>query len=170
MTNIKYQKKVVPRRYVYHVSYKANRSSILNNGLIGSNCTTIKYRNAIFAHNAITPDYSWFPFCWDVCYDWDFNVKFKNPNLDFAHNLSRYGYDFWQIDTKMLPHEWFVDTPAQDEFLDGSKYPFFIVTFGRIPPGALQLYKLHLEPKVTINNDVANIEGYFRPDEIKKAG
>ena len=60
-----YQKQITPRRFVYHVSYRKKRASILKNGLIGGSNETIGYQNAIFAHNHYKINGLWYPYVID---------------------------------------------------------------------------------------------------------
>jgi len=149
-------------RFLYHVSDSHNRERILKMGLIGCPKKINGFTNAIFAHNSSIPDYSWYPFCFDVGWDWDYSVKFDDPVNDFAYQMEKNGYDFWRIDTWQLKNKWFLDNIGMDDFYEGSQYPLFVVTFENIPPTVLKRYKIHAEPKIIRFNGVAHIEGRFR--------
>ena len=149
-------------RFLYHVSCSSNRESILKMGLIGSPKKINDFTNAIFAHNSAIPDYGWYPFCFDVGWEWDYSVEFDDPIDDFAYQMEKNGYDFWRIDTWQLKNKWFLDNIGMDDLYEGSKYPFFVVTFENIPPTVLKRYKIHAEPKIIRFNGVAHIEGRFR--------
>jgi hypothetical protein len=149
-------------RFLYHVSYSSNRESIFKKGLIGCPKKINDFTNAIFAHNSSIPDYGWYPFCFDVGWEWDYSVKFDDPVDDFAYQMEKNGYDFWRIDTWQLKNKWFLDDIGMDDFYEGSQYPLFVVTFENIPPTVLKRYKIHAEPKIIRFNGVAHIEGRFR--------
>ena len=61
-----YTLKVKPRRFIYHVAHSNTRQSILKKGLVGCPQEINGFRNAIFAHNSVMPNYSWYPFCFDA--------------------------------------------------------------------------------------------------------
>jgi len=65
-----YTLKVKPRRFIYHVAHTNTRQSILKKGLVGCPKEINGFRNAIFAHNSVMPNYSWYPFCFDAIFDW----------------------------------------------------------------------------------------------------
>lgn len=153
---------VKTNRYVFHVSCSSNRESIAKKGLIGCPKKINGYTNAIFAHNSAIPDYSWYPFCFDVTWDWDYRIQFDDPTDAFAYQMEANGYDFWRIDTWQLNNKWFLDNIGMDDFYGGSQYPLFVVSFQNIPPYALQRFKFHPEPKVIQLNGVAHIQGRFR--------
>ena len=157
-----YALKVKPRRFIYHVTCSSHRESILKKGLIGCPKKINGFRNAIFAHNSPMPDYSWYPFCFDAGWGWDYSIKFEDPVDSFAHQMEQNGYDFWRIDTWNFKKEWFLDDVGMDDFYEGSRFPFLIVTFDNIPPTALKRFRFHAEPKVINLDGVAHLEGRFR--------
>ena len=65
-----YTLKVKPRRFIYHVAHSNTRQSILKKGLVGCPQEINGFRNAIFAHNSVMPNYSWYPFCFDAIFNW----------------------------------------------------------------------------------------------------
>jgi hypothetical protein len=156
---------VKTNRYVYHVSYRCSRESIKKNGLIGGSSEIIKYSNAIFAHNNPIPNYRWFPFCFDEVYNWNFDVKFNDSFDDFAYQVEKNNFDFWQIDTQKINNKWFLDDIGMGDFYEASRFPFLVVTFGIIPPQALKRFRFHEEPKLTYSNGVAHVQGRFRAVE-----
>lgn len=153
---------VKTNRFLYHVSYSCNRESILEKGLIGCPKKINDFTDAIFAHNSAIPDYRWYPFCFDVDWDWDYSIKFDDPFDDFAYQMEKNGYDFWRIDTWQLKNKWFLDNIGMDVFHEGSRYPLLVVTFENIPPTALKRYKIHAEPRIICLNGVTHVEGRFR--------
>lgn len=153
---------VKTNRFLFHVSLKKNRKSILKKGLIGHPEEINGYTNAVFAHNSSIPAYRWYPFCFDVDWYWDYSMTFDDPMDDFAYQMKKNGYDFWRIDTWQLKNRWFLDNVGMNDFYEGSNYPLFVVTFDNIPPYALKRYKIHAEPKIIRLNGVAHIEGRYR--------
>jgi hypothetical protein len=49
-----------------------------------------------------------------------------------------------------------------NDFYEGSRFPFLIVTFDKIPPTALKRFRFHEEPKVIHFDGVAHLEGRFK--------
>ncbi len=88
-----YKQKITPRRYVYHITKKDNRCSIMKDGLVGNSSQTIGYSNAIFAHNNCQQQDFWYPYVLD---SWEIR-NFGKTILDDYNIL---GYDVWRIDTK----------------------------------------------------------------------
>lgn len=165
MNNEKYTLRVKTSRYLYHVSFAQHRESISKNGLLGRPSELNGFKKAIFAHNSSIPNYKWYPFCFDETFNWNFDVKFDNSFDDFAYQMNVNQFDFWQIDTHKINNEWFLDEIGMNDFYEGSKYPFLVVTFGNIPPQALRRFAFHEEPKIKINKGVAHVVGRFRAVE-----
>ena len=154
-------KKITPLRYVYHVSYASSRRQIEEKGLQGSH-NWMYDANCVFAHNAGYPDWKWYPFCFDEPFYWEKTVDFDSRELDFLYFMLKYGYDFWQIDTRKIDNEWFIDQAGMDDFYEGISYPFLIMTIGSIPGEALRRFNFHETPRVMRGDGVAHVEGYFR--------
>lgn len=159
-----YSKKITPRPYVYHISSFRNRASIQKNGLLGKDNSIIGYKNAVFAHNTCEVSFDWHPFNIDfmeACFSGrlHYGLESEDPILLYFIAL---GYDVWRIDTRALKQNWFVDEIAQEDFLDGMSYPYYVVTFGNIPPSALKLVDIENPIKCYVNNGVANIVNEFR--------
>lgn len=135
-----YQQRITPQRFVYHLTSKSNRLSIAKKGLIGHSTQSIGYQNAIFAHNHCKPSCLWYPYILDV-YDSNPNqtIKFLNDENFIVTDFALMNYDVWKIDTKAIKNEWFVDNVALKDFLAGSWYPYYVVTFRDIPASALKL-------------------------------
>lgn len=158
-------KEIKTRRYVYHLTYEANRESILKKGLIageGRNTT-----NRVFAHNRPVPDLIWYPYIMDS-WDWTIYDEYRlivENNYDYIkyQSLSK-GYDVWEIDTHKIKNmKWYIDPWATDDFLDGMNYPYYVFTEGWIPPSVLKLYAFHEEQYFEMGDGVAHIGPYFRP-------
>lgn len=150
-----YKQKITPRRYIYHISKKCYRNLIIKEGLIGKSNSIIGYKNAIFAHNTPQRLNFWFPYILDR---WELDLDgFKTPLEKFIILK----YDVWRIDTRKIINEWFLDNVAQEDFLNGSKYPFYIVTFENIHPSALKLVDLKNPLKIFYKNGVTHIVNEF---------
>jgi hypothetical protein len=140
MTN--YTSKIVPERYVFHVTSKNRRTNILKKGLIGSTSKGIGYKNAIFAHNSPIITLQWYPFILDL-YEWQFfcdiHPLFEPDSADLINEaLNRY-YDIWAIDTYQLKKTWYVDNIGEKDF-GGSPFKnkdLYILTHGAIPSNAI---------------------------------
>ena len=97
MSNIWFEKRVVPNRYVYHLSFDCFRESIRENGLIPKSCAEShwgfkdkegQYPPMVFANNT------------EVFYDFFY---YDDPVR------SCHVYDIWRIDTEAFDGEWFSD-------------------------------------------------------------
>ena len=158
-----YTLKVKPRRFIYHVAHSNTRQSILKKGLVGCPQEINGFRNAIFAHNSVMPNYSWYPFCFDAIFDWDLDSPLFEYVCDgFAYEMEKNNYVFWRIDTWKFTKDWFLDDIGMHDFYGDSKSPFLIVTFDNIPPTALKCFKFHAEPKIIRYDGVAHVQGRFR--------
>ena len=94
-----YTLKVKPRRFIYHVAHSNTRQSILKKGLVGCPQEINGFRNAIFAHNSVMPNYSWYPFCFDAIFDWALDSPLFEYVCDgFAYEMEKNNYVFWRID------------------------------------------------------------------------
>lgn len=125
------------RRFVYHVSYWGFRKSISKYGLLLHGKYGRYDESAIFANNSPYPRYHWYPFVLDG-WDWSVGEKFSFLNEESHDWFIRHAsyYDFWQIDTKAIPNQWYRDDATDLDIA------FPVVTFENIPPHALKLYKL----------------------------
>lgn len=159
-------KKTKTQRYVYHLSYKYNRASILKKGLRGRDQHP-NLAEPVFAHNKPIPDLIWFPFILDS-WEWKQKNKYKliaNSNYDFMKIESLIkGYDVWEIDTfKINNMTWYKDPWSMKDFLNDVNYSYYVVTEGWIPPSVLKLYTFHEEHYFEKGDGVAHIGPDFRP-------
>jgi hypothetical protein len=154
-------KKITPLRYVYHVSYAFCREGIDKNGLLSA-YSRMNDAYCVFAHNAGYPSMRWYPFCFDESFYWKEAAKFDSREYEFMYFMMKYGYDFWQIDTRKAGIEWFIDKHGMDDFYEGINYPFLIMAFDNVPRDAMRLFNFHESPKVLKREGVAHVEGYFR--------
>jgi hypothetical protein len=118
MKNRWYEKKVLPKRYVYHVTVEMHRESIGKNGLIPKNSKESQwgvksmndqYPAMVFANNT------------EVFYDFFY---FDDPVRPY------YNYDIWRIDTAAFKADWYLD-------LNISWRDFYICTPNHIPREAI---------------------------------
>ena len=161
-----YTSKIQPRRYVYHLTHSENREFILRKGL-KANSSKGFYKNAVFAHNTNQLTHYWYPYVMDQ-YDIMFGmVKQKVKLMNFASWLEQdfvtMKYDIWRIDTYALNKNWFVDDIAINNFLNGIKYPYYVMTYGDIPPSALMLVDLFQPFDIEmVESEVAHIVPHFK--------
>ena len=141
--------RVIPQRYVWHVSETSNRSSILSHGLRHD----FSHHDAIFANNQSMNIRHFFPFCLDS--------EFRENDL--------FDYDFWRIDTSKVKANWFVDPnmmKASEEINLCNE--FYVVTETSFPLEAMDLFTInfkYLYPTsivdfVYLNNDGEEIDGW----------
>ena len=166
MKNIQFvPKKIKPNRFLFHVSHPSNRLAILKNGLLVLNKKDSLIPNGIYAHNTIQePNFSWYPFAFIGEYD---NSLFQDL-CPVKH------YDYWRIDTSLLPNEWYLDHAASDDYqLIYNSNPKHLFTYSteNIPLFALQLFKFQKEEyRLIIGNQGAvhfsNLKEFRRFKEI----
>jgi hypothetical protein len=162
-------RKVTPRRFVYHVSRKSVRDSIAKHGLIARHYDRIG-GNAIFAHNSNQLDRDWYPYCFDVFY---FTPRGTGKNksqiinddkpvvTNFVYLLE---FDVWRIDTHKLNRNWYIDNAACYDFMQKLNIPFYLFTYGDVPPSALKLIDLEKPIDIFYNKTkgVAHVINHFR--------
>ncbi len=158
-----YRKKIKTRRFVYHLTYSIYRESILKKGLLANSCENI-YKNAIFAHNTNKPFHLWYPYVLDV-YDIPLHLLniITNNEYYIETDFLILNYDIWRIDTAAINKQWFLDDIAISQFLDGEIYPYYVMTFGDIPPSALKLIQLNKPFEIEFKKkEVAHIYTHFK--------
>jgi len=118
MSNRWYEKRVVPKRYVYHITFDCYRESIHENGLMPKSCAEShwgfknqeeQYPPMVFANNS------------ELFYDFFY---FDDPVR------SCHAYDVWRIDTEAFEAEWFMD-------LNYGSCQLYICTPNHVPKEAL---------------------------------
>jgi hypothetical protein len=121
--------RIVPDRYVWHVSSPKKRASILEFGLTPE----ISDHKCIFANNQSVNIKLMYPFCLHV-YKRRYNTK----------RLLK--YDYWRIDTSMLKADWYIDpnmkgSPREAMVAD----EYFVATETPIPREAIELFEVGQE-------------------------
>lgn len=148
-----YSTPILPQRYLYHITGKKNRFSIEENGLSvnTANGKSLKYKNAVFAHNSSHLTLDWFPLCMDF-YEWsywdnfDFKTSFPKDEEAIKNAFDSY-YDIWRIDTTLFKGNWFVDGVGEREFKGSFFRPtgLFVVTFESIPAHCIKRCSVELK-------------------------
>ena len=116
--------KIIPERYVWHVTSPKNRRSIIR---LGINPNFSKH-NCVFANNQSFNIKFFFPFCVETY----FKNYYSSDLLEF---------DFWRIDTTKFNADFYIDPnmmKGPKEFMGDEKY--FITTESRIPSNAIELF------------------------------
>tara|TARA_B110000285_G_scaffold229225_1_gene293600 strand:+ start:332 stop:829 length:498 start_codon:yes stop_codon:yes gene_type:complete len=135
-----YTEQIIPQRFIIHVSYSSNRDEILSNGLLSKKALhSIKESKGVFAHNDMCPNEDWYPYTLDK---WELKVGIHFSLFDM--------YDYWVIDTSMLPNNWFVDTIGEIDFLRNRRdfhltKGLYIMTKEDVPRNAIKLYKFQTD-------------------------
>lgn len=147
------------RRFVYHVSHERHRASIDNEGL--NTYKSCAPKPAVYAHNEPYPHLGWYPFCFDELYNWGYFGD------DFFELNNRYlGYDYWQIDTRKLKNEWYIDDIANEEFQDVTYRDYnprrYILTFDPIPRGAIKLFRFQRDKEIIVRRENV-IHVHYKP-------
>jgi hypothetical protein len=121
-------KKIQPQKFVWHLSPKKNRASILYSGLntlmIDDKCVCANNQS----HNILF----FYPFCLDIYFD-----RFSYEDM--------LKFDFWRIDTRKVKGEWYIDPNMErgpKNYMGSSKN--FIITEASIPVEALTLFKIDM--------------------------
>lgn len=144
LTNQNLFQKIKPQRFVWHLSPRKNRKSILKQGLIAA----LSSYGCVFANNQSRDIDFFYPFCVYLYYG------------DFTQE-SYLAYDYWKIDTSMIKADWFIDpnmANGPEEYMGTSRN--FIFTEASIPPEALTLHKIdsRFVRKYTITGVMYEIE------------
>jgi hypothetical protein len=158
-------KKITTNRFLFHVSHPSNRTSILKNGLVVYQKSNSLIPNGIYAHNTIQePNFSWYPFAFIGEYD---HSLFQDL-CPVKH------YDYWRIDTSLLPNEWYLDHAATDDYqliYKTNTKNLFTYSPENIPLFALKLFKFQKEEYKLIKGiqgaiHFSNIKEFRRFEEI----
>ncbi len=116
--------KVIPQEFVWHVSLRENRDSILKFGLRPDKSE----HNCIFANNQSKKIKLFYPFCLEI--------YFGAYSNDILH-----AYDYWRINTARVEGDWYID-PNMSNIPLG--FPAnacdYVVTESPIPSAAIKLY------------------------------
>ena len=130
------QKKTIPEQYVYHLSYKHYRESILL-GSLG--------RYNVHAHNTDQVGLSWYKLCLDM-YFLNYCDKKHLDKIYTEREKLRYGinrnYDIWRIDTVKAKKDWYIDYTGLGDCIEEVKENYFIYSKGTITLDAVTLCTL----------------------------
>ena len=144
-------KKITTNRFLFHVSHPSNRTSILKNGLVVNQNSNSLIPNGIYAHNTIQePNFSWYPFAFMGEYD----------NSLFQDLCPVKQFDYWRIDTSLLPNEWYLDYAATNDYqmiYNTNPRNLFIYSPENIPLFALKLFKFQKEEHRLIKGNQGTI-------------
>ena len=162
-----YDKEIKPNRYVYHITSKVFRESILTKGLVAKTSKYLPYQNSIFAHNCKLITMEWYPlvfdkYTWPILetYDWSWEQPSDSELITKA--INRY-YDIWQIDTYVHSTKWYIDDIGQKEL--GASFvstsDLYIVSNGNIPKEAITLCHLRKDKLYSIKHKSGLVEMRF---------
>lgn len=163
--------KIRTDRYVFHVAYNFSREGISKRGILSSSGR--HYDDLVFAHNGNYPTMDWYPFCFDEGWSWNMNFRWveRDPETYFKEVMRLYGdgetysgYDFWQIDTKKLGKQWYIDEPAHKDFGYWHK-PLYVYCEGDIPADCIRLFQFHEFVRTVSRDGVTSVLPEFRPAE-----
>jgi hypothetical protein len=137
--------RIIPERYVWHVSSPKKRTNIKELGLK----VDISDHNCIFANNLSFNVIFMYPFCLEAE-----NGRYRPNNL--------LKYDYWRIDTHSFEADWYIDPNMQDgpiEYMGNEKY--FVVTGTPIPCEAIELFE--------VGQEFIDIKKYIHITSIEKS-
>lgn len=153
--------------FIWHLSPKRNRDSILKNGLRISNNEKL-----IYANNFNRDLHSMWPIPIESMYK---NLNYENNNYEtlktsIIESVAP-NFDFWRIDTKKTNNEWFIDPFLKDElkiYSHSQNNPnLYVCTLTPIPIDCLKLFEYCASSKegvfVQIKKGVTHISGLKLP-------
>lgn len=162
-------------KYVYHLTYKNKRESILKHGLYN-----VKNKNEgpVFAHNTDKFETCWYWFCLDI-YEFDLSGywdEYINHILDdrsyirFCVNMF---YDIWRIDTEKVNEDWYIDYIGLYDQQEGIKENYYVKCYKKIDVNALTLCSIDIDTCCDVDSTNGIKLSYFNPiitrnDFIKK--
>lgn len=128
-------------QYVYHLSYKSKRDSIMELTLKGyRDMKPISKRGLVFAHNTDQVSMNWYWMCLDIyekqfCDEDEEHYAYRDQLRCFVNKH----YDIWRIDNDIANKNWYVDQIGYHDCFDDVKKDYFIKCFGNIKKDALTL-------------------------------
>ena len=148
-------------RYLYHLSSKYNRESILEHGLDTSLCeNVIKRECGVFAHNSPNPSWDWFWLCmdwWDFCFYHDYMAQYESIHrrMEIYYYLND-KYDVWKIDNNIAKKEWYIDD-AGWRTTECEQKDLYVYCNGAIGIEAITLCVLDKEEKEVIRRTESGV-------------
>jgi hypothetical protein len=128
-------------QYVYHLTYKSKRDSIMELTLKGyRDMKPISNRGLVFAHNTEQVSMNWYWMCLDIyekqfCDEDEEHCAYRDQLRSFVNKH----YDIWRIDNEIANKNWYVDQIGYNDCFGDIKKDYYIKCFGNIPKEALTL-------------------------------
>jgi hypothetical protein len=152
-------------KYVYHLTYKYNRESILREGLIN---LYAEKDQRVFAHNTDRFETCWYWFCLDM---YESRIRrFNYAYEEYIHDcksLLRYAvnsyYDIWRIDTEKVNKDWYIDYVGLYDQLEKVKENYYVKCYNAIDVDALTLCTLDIDTEYDFDTDNGIKMTYYNP-------
>ena len=136
-------------QFVYHLTRKSKRASILEHGLVSSLSRGGRDQyNMVFAHNSNIVRESWYWIALDI-WEWSFwdyqarKIDFKTPRDCFRYFVNKF-YDIWRIDNTIAKKKWYIDFYRLDDQSE-METNLYVKSYGEIKKEALTLCCLDRE-------------------------
>lgn len=142
--------KVAP--FIWHLSPKSNRQTILKHGLLPLKKTLVdnQFTYLLFANNFSNEITNMYPIA-SLVYDSFFYIESPKTESDEKRVIRAFEkeycsrYDFWRINTKIVSNEWFVDPHLELEVsvanIGTGNSKSYVCTKQKIDPEALELFE-----------------------------
>lgn len=155
-------------RYLYHLSGKYHRESILEHGLDRNKYRDVFNREpSVFAHNSPNPSWDWFWLCmdwWDFCFYHDYMAQYESIHrrMEIYYYLND-KYDIWRIDNNIAKKDWYIDETGW-KTTECDQKDLYVYCDGIINKEAITLCVLDREEKEVIRKTESGvfIEIYHR--------
>lgn len=149
-SDLNLSKPVKTNHFLWHLSSKRNRKSILENGILTPHQRGyLNNSNLIFANNFNEDLQSMWPLPIEAMYI-NFECEFKNNKALKSAIIASIAncFDFWRIDTKKLKADWYVDPFLELEipvFSHCKQNPkSYVCTNEAIPSNCIKLFEYNM--------------------------
>jgi hypothetical protein len=165
-------------KYLYHLSYKSHRQSILKDTLRGKRkALPFSNRPMVFAHNTEEVSSNWYWMCLDIyekqfCEDDEEHYIYRDKLRYFVNKH----YDIWRIDNDIAKKTWYIDQIGFEDCFADIKQDYYVKCFGEIKKEALTLCALDDEVVESIKITNGSLQKTYynqiiaREDYITKHG
>jgi hypothetical protein len=122
-------------QYVYHLSYKSKRDSIMELTLKGyRDMKPISNRGLVFAHNTDQVSMNWYWMCLDIyekqfCDEDEEHYAYRDQLRWFVNKY----YDIWRIDNEIANKNWYVDQIGYHDCFCDVKKDYLYKVFWKYP-------------------------------------
>jgi len=157
--------KIIPNRYVWHISYPCFRKSILEKGIIAKKENT----GLVFVNNQIENPH----LLWPIAYDDSYLYSLITENLNDAEEELFGKYDFWRIDSKIAGFKGYKIDPFEPilgvrlAWKDVAKEEDYLCRKEPIPKNAIKLFRYRPKSFERYKNFIPGYKGLKIPLKYK---